>query len=132
MTGVKNYNIAAKKKGDELIFLRKIVPGGADQSYGIEVARLAGVPNKVISRARQILAELEAAGGPAPGPGAAAPEQAQVSLGDMGAGQVADRLRRVTVDTLTPIEALNLVVRAQADAVAPGGDGAIRPACSPP
>ena len=109
MTGVKNYNIAAKKKGDELIFLRKIVPGGADQSYGIEVARLAGVPNKVISRARQILAELEAAGGPAPGPGAAVPEQAQVSLGDMGAGQVADRLRRVTVDTLTPIEALNLV-----------------------
>ena len=108
MAGVRNYNIAAKKKGDELIFLRKIVPGGADQSYGIEVAKLAGVPGKVISRARQILAELEAAGGPAPVP-AAPPEEGQVSLGDMGARQAADRLRSVTVDTLTPIEALNLV-----------------------
>ena len=50
--GVKNYNIAAKKRGDDLIFLRKIVRGGADQSYGIEVAKLAGVPDRVIQRAR--------------------------------------------------------------------------------
>ena len=63
--GVKNYNIAAKKKRDDILFLRKIVRGGADQSYGIEVAKLAGVPEPVLRRARKILEELEA-GGPAP------------------------------------------------------------------
>ena len=56
---MKNYNIAAKKRRDDLIFLRKIVRGGADQSYGIEVAKLAGVPDRVIRRARTILEELE-------------------------------------------------------------------------
>ena len=60
LSGVKNYNIAAKKRGNDLIFLRKIVRGGADQSYGIEVAKLAGVPDRVIKRARAILEELEA------------------------------------------------------------------------
>ena len=60
--GVKNYNIAAKKRGNDLIFLRKIVRGGADQSYGIEVAKLAGVPDRVIKRARAILEELESGG----------------------------------------------------------------------
>ena len=60
---MKNYNIAIKKRGDELIFLRKIVPGGADRSYGIEVAKLAGLPNEVVSRARTIiLKELEQGG----------------------------------------------------------------------
>ena len=64
--GVKNYNVAAKKRKDDVIFLRKIVPGPADQSYGIEVAGLAGVPSRVIDRARDILSELEAEGCPAP------------------------------------------------------------------
>lgn len=59
LSGVKNYNIAAKQKGDEVIFLRKILPGGADQSYGIQVAKLAGVPDDVIARAHDILEELE-------------------------------------------------------------------------
>ena len=59
IAGVKNYNIAAKKKKGEVIFLRKIVRGGADQSYGIEVAKLAGVPDRVVRRAREILEELE-------------------------------------------------------------------------
>ncbi|MEG1858426.1 MAG: DNA mismatch repair protein MutS, partial [Pseudoflavonifractor sp.] len=88
--------------------LRKIVRGGADQSYGIEVAKLAGVPDRVIARARDILAELEAGGLPAP---AAAPLPAadQISLGDMGAAEAAERLRRVDVNTLTPIEAMNLI-----------------------
>ena len=57
--GVKNYNIAVKKRGDDITFLRRIVRGGADDSFGIEVAKLAGVPDKVVSRAKQILAELE-------------------------------------------------------------------------
>lgn len=59
IAGVKNYNIAAKKKKGDVIFLRKIVRGGADQSYGIEVAKLAGVPDRVVRRAREILEELE-------------------------------------------------------------------------
>jgi len=57
--GVKNYNITAKEYQDKIIFLRKVVPGSADQSYGIQVAKLAGIPQKVISRAQEILEELE-------------------------------------------------------------------------
>ena len=107
--GVKNYNIAAKKRRDDIIFLRKIVPGGADQSYGIEGAKLAGVPERVIHRARDILSELESQGAaPPPSPAAGAGGE-QVSLLDMGAGQVAERLRQVDVNTLTPIEAMNLL-----------------------
>ena len=106
--GVKNYNIAAKKKGDDILFLRKIVRGGADQSYGIEVAKLAGVPNKVISRARQILTELEAGGLAAPA-APATPVSDQVSLTDMGGSEVTRRLQMVDLNTLTPIEAMNLL-----------------------
>ena len=59
LPNVKNYNIAVKKRGDQMIFLRKIVPGAADDSYGVEVAKLAGLPTPVINRAREILEELE-------------------------------------------------------------------------
>ena len=106
--GVKNYNIAAKKKGDDILFLRKIVPGGADQSYGIEVAKLAGVPDRVITRARHILKELEAGGVQAP-QAPAAPATGQMSLLDMGGGEVVRRLQGVDLNTLTPIEAMNLL-----------------------
>ena len=106
--GVKNYSIAAKKKGDDILFLRKIVRGGADQSYGIEVAKLAGVPDKVISRARQILKELEAGGVQTPQTPAAPPSE-QVSLLDMGGNEVVRRLQEADLNTLTPIEAMNLL-----------------------
>ena len=106
--GVKNFNVAAKKRKDDVIFLRKIVPGPADQSYGIEVASLAGVPDRVIRRSREILSELEQQGCPAPAP-VQSPSDGQVSFLDMGASQVSQRLRQVNIDTLTPIEALNLV-----------------------
>ena len=109
LPGVKNYNVAAKKRKDDVIFLRKIVPGPADQSYGIEVASLAGVPGRVIDRARDILEELEAQGAPAPAPVRPREEDGQVSFLDMGAGEVAQRLRQVDIDTLTPIEAMNLL-----------------------
>ena len=59
LDGVKNYSIAVKKRGDDITFLRRIVPGGADDSYGIEVAKLAGIPQSVISRAKEILKDLE-------------------------------------------------------------------------
>ncbi len=107
--GVKNYNIAAKKKKDDILFLRKIVRGGADQSYGIEVAKLAGVPDRVIQRSRQILAELEAGQAVPAAPAPAPSDSGQVSLLDMGAAEVAERLRRTDVNVLTPIEAMNLL-----------------------
>lgn len=106
--GVKNYNIAAKKRKDDIVFLRKIVRGGADQSYGVEVAKLAGVPDKVVRRAKEILEELEREGGRAPAP-AGPGLQEQLSLTEMGAAEVAERLRRTAVETLTPIEAMNLL-----------------------
>lgn len=107
LPNVKNYNIAVKKRGDQMIFLRKIVPGATDDSYGIEVAKLAGLPSAVITRAREILAELES--GTPPTPGARPPKQAddQVSMLDLSAQQVADALKTITVETLTPIEAMN-------------------------
>jgi len=108
LDGVKNYNIAAKKRGNDVVFLRKIVPGGADQSYGIEVAGLAGVPDKVIDRARAILKELEAQGWVAARPAQASAAD-QISMGDLNAAAVAEILRKTAVETMTPIEAMNLL-----------------------
>lgn len=107
LPGVKNFNIAARKKKDEIIFLRKIVPGGADQSYGIEVAGLAGLPPKLIRRAREILQELESQQDAPRRP--AAREAKQVSLTALGEEEVLDILRSTTVESLTPIQAMNLL-----------------------
>ena len=106
LPNVKNYNIAVKKRGDQMLFLRKIVPGATDDSYGIEVAKLAGLPNSVITRAREILAELEAEG-PQYVPVPRKQEDDQVSLLDLSANRVCDALKTVQVETLTPIEAMN-------------------------
>jgi len=116
LKGVKNYNIAVKKRGGEIIFLRKIVPGGTDQSYGIEVARLAGLPEGLIKRAGEILQSLESGGLSAPvndraGKADRQENDAQMSLLDMSANEIVEILRNVEPDTLTPIEALNLVYR---------------------
>ena len=89
-----------------MIFLRKIVPGATDDSYGIEVAKLAGLPNSVIVRAREILAELEAEGPQAVVVSRNEPDE-QVSMLDLTANQVCDALRKLEVETLTPIEAMN-------------------------
>ena len=108
--GIKNYNIAVKKHGDDITFLRKIVPGGADDSYGIEVAKLAGIPNPVIRRAKRILKDLEASS-----PDIVMNElneeeqEEQVSLLDVQSDAVGERLRQVNIDTMTPLEALNLL-----------------------
>ncbi len=116
LDGVKNYNITAKKQGGSLIFLRKIVPGSADDSYGIEVAKLAGVPDTVVKKAKQYLAELESGGAaPAPVP-TAAPEQGQVSMLDVAGGELARRLRDLDVNTITPLEALNLLYQLKQEA----------------
>ena len=104
--GIKNYNIAVKKRGDNITFLRKIVRGGADDSYGIEVAGLAGVPNPVIKRAKRILADLESNTPKVEVHAVADSEPAQVSLMDLGTNAVADRLRSMQIETMTPIEAM--------------------------
>ncbi len=106
LPNVKNYNIAVKKRGDKMIFLRKIVPGATDDSYGIEVAKLAGIPNGVINRARQILKELESEDGRRPVVNTA-PQDDQLSMLDLRAQQVSDALAALNVETLTPIEAMN-------------------------
>lgn len=113
ISGVKNYHIAAKKRGDDIIFLRKIVPGSADDSYGIEVAKLAGVPAAVVRRAKAVLEAIEA--GEHPSPGSTRPARSveaptdQLSLTDMGGSRVAERLQNTDLNTLTPLEAMNLL-----------------------
>ncbi len=108
-TTIRNLNTSVKKRGDDVIFLRKIVPGGADRSYGIEVARLAGVPETVIKRSRSILSELESGGAPLPPVQAAQVEDEQISFGSMAESRIADKLRSLDLNTLTPIEAMNLL-----------------------
>ena len=106
LPGVKNYSISIKKRGDELIFLRKIVPGGADRSYGIEVAKLAGLPNEVVKRANVILKELEQGGAYQAKP---REETEQVSLDAIGEAEVLAAIRRAQPDTVSPIEAMQLL-----------------------
>lgn len=108
--GVKNYNIAVKKHGDEITFLRRIVRGGADDSFGIEVAKLAGVPEPVIRRAKKILKEMESEG-------AAEPKRARVEESDGDGGQltmvpvaqteILETLKNLDPNVLSPIEAMN-------------------------
>ncbi len=106
LPNVKNYNIAVKKRGDKMIFLRKIVPGATDDSFGIEVAKLAGIPNSVINRAREILSELETEG-VAPVKVVHSEPEDQISMLDLTSQQVCSALQSINVETLTPIEAMN-------------------------
>lgn len=111
LDGVKNYNIAVKKRGESITFLRKIVPGGADESYGIEVAALAGVPDRVIKRAREILNSIEKNDGTGVkinvrGKKAEEPSP-QLDFADTGSMELARELKNLDATTLTPIEAMN-------------------------
>ena len=108
--GIKNYNIAVKKRGDDITFLRRIVRGPADDSYGIEVAKLAGVPDPVVNRAKEILRQIEnddlpAAHTPAL-PAQPAEETGQLSLMAAQDNELIQKLKDMDVNTLTPIEAL--------------------------
>ena len=111
--GVKNYNIAVKKRGDDITFLRRIVRGGADGSYGIEVAKLAGVPKPVVDRAKKVLKEIEESGlvlvrerEPST---AAEPEAGQISFGQNSSNEIVEKLKVLDVNTLTPIEAMGVL-----------------------
>ena len=107
LPNVKNYNIAVKKRGDKMIFLRKIVPGATDDSYGVDVANLAGLPSSVITRARQILKELESQNPERTVAHKVTEPEDQISMMDLSSQQVTDALRAINVETLTPIEAMN-------------------------
>ncbi len=110
--GIVNYNIAAKKRGDSITFLRKIVRGGTDDSYGIEVAKLAGVPNEVVKRAKEILKEIEGGGVTRivrERRGDDAEPDIFASIIASRDSEVADKIRSVDLNTLTPIEAMNFL-----------------------
>ena len=107
LQGIRNYNIAVKKRGDDIIFLRRIVRGGADDSYGIEVARLGGIPKPVIERAKQILKQTLESGivtyKTAPS------DTAQLPLEMQGATDILRELQALDVNTLTPIESMSIL-----------------------
>ncbi|MBQ8840710.1 MAG: DNA mismatch repair protein MutS [Clostridia bacterium] len=108
--GIVNYNIAAKKRGDDITFLRKIVKGPTDDSYGIEVAKLAGVPNEVVKRAKAILAEMVETGvaKPVKVKSSVQPELS-LSFEDMATYEAADKIKKLDLNTITPIEAMNFI-----------------------
>ena len=108
--GVRNYNITAKKQGDNLVFLRKIVPGAADDSYGIEVAKLAGIPDAVIIRAKKNLKELIGQAATV-GDGKKAEDVPQISLQDIAADEIRQKIEAADINSMTPIEALNFLSR---------------------
>ena len=117
LSGVKNYHVAVKETGSGIVFLRKVEPGAADRSYGIEVAKLAGLPNEVIARAREVLAEHESAERLATGhlsPGAR-PPATQLTIFTPISQPVLEKLREVDLNRLTPLEALNLLAELKKD-----------------
>ena len=123
--GVNNYCIAVKEKGDDIVFLRKIVKGGADKSYGIQVAKLAGVPDSVISRAKELVEELSDADITAAVKDLTAPKKkqkimydqvdmAQMSLFDtVQDNDIVDEIRDLDMTHLTPMEAMNILYNLQ-------------------
>jgi DNA mismatch repair protein MutS len=109
--GVRNYRVAVKEEGDRIIFLRKIVPGGTDRSYGLQVARLAGIPEDVLRRAQEVLHQLEQEDlGRKIGPTREAVEAVgaaiQLQLFDAAPDPEIEEIRKLDVDSLSPIEAL--------------------------
>ena len=114
LEGVKNYSIAVKEKGEDVIFLRKIVPGGTDESYGVHVAKLAGVPQVVTKRANEILRSLERKS--ILGEKNQEKENKQVATGQLDLynyklAEIAHEIDKIDINELTPIEALNQIVK---------------------
>ena len=110
--GTKNYHITVKERGEDIIFLRKIVEGGTDESYGIHVAKLAGVPKEVTNRANEILFKLEKKNimnGKAETKSEKAENAGQLSMYNYKLAEIASELDGVHLDSITPIEALNIL-----------------------
>jgi len=123
LTGVKNMNVAVKESGEAIVFLRRLVEGGADRSYGIQVARLAGLPPAIISRAMELLAELEGAhsgggvglGQRSEGRPLTSPPREQLSL-FTAEDPLVTRIRKLELESMTPLEALNILERLRGEA----------------
>ncbi len=115
--GVVNYRITAKELGDDVVFLRKVVPGGTDKSYGVTVAAHAGLPNHVIARARQIMARLETNTEKSGSIGSTILDKRknggnkQIGIGDIGSIEIVEEIRAIDVLSLSPIEALNVLFK---------------------
>ena len=112
--GVKNYCIAVKEKGEDVIFLRKIIRGGADESYGVHVAKLAGIPNNVTTRANEILKTLKKnnfSNKSEKEPKKAYAMQNQFDLFNYKLGEIASEIDKININELTPIEALNTLMK---------------------
>lgn len=109
LDGVKNYNIAVKKRGDDITFLRRIVRGGADDSYGVEVAKLSGIPNPVIERAKEILKTLETENISTAPKFSSDETDMQMTFELHGAKQLLEELKLLDVNTLTPIECMTVL-----------------------
>ena len=113
LPGVVNYRVTAKEQGDEVIFLRKVVPGGEDRSYGVAVAKLAGLPNHVVARARQILARLEVDDIQKGSIGKSILDNSknagnrQISMMDFQPMELVEEIAALDVVSMTPIDALN-------------------------
>jgi DNA mismatch repair protein MutS len=114
LSGVKNYHVSVKETGGSVVFLRRVEPGAADRSYGIEVAKLAGLPNEVVVRAREVLAEHESSehrlsGHLTPGSSTDPERPTQLTIFTPLSQPVLEKLREVDLNRLTPLEALNLL-----------------------
>lgn len=113
LSGVKNYSVAVKERGKDIVFLRRIVPGGTDRSYGVHVARLAGLPKKVLDRAEEFLQEYDSE------QGQAAPVQQAESdnfMGSLFTSAITEQLLSIDVMSMTPIEAMNMLYKLQDEA----------------
>ncbi len=117
MEGVKNYSVAVKERGNDIVFLRRIVRGGSDKSYGVHVARLAGLPKKVLERANDFLKEYDSSGTQQ----VQAAPQADSGMGSLFGCALQQRLAAMDVMSMTPIEAMNTLYKLQEEAKREGG-----------
>ena len=113
LSGVKNYSVAVKERGKDIVFLRRIVPGGTDRSYGVHVARLAGLPKKVLDRAEEFLQEYDSEKGQ-PAPQVAA--EPELGMGSLFTSAITEQLLSIDVMSMTPIEAMNMLYKLQDEA----------------
>ena len=114
LSGVKNYSVAVKERGKDIVFLRRIVPGGTDRSYGVHVARLAGLPKKVLDRAEEFLEEYDSEKAQAAPVAAAEPDM--LGMGSLFTSAITEQLLSIDVMSMTPIEAMNMLYKLQDEA----------------
>lgn len=122
--GIKNFSVAVKEKGNEVVFLRRIVPGGTDRSYGVHVAQLAGLPKKVVARADELLEAYvqDATGGQfSPVNQAPVPQGANEQEVSLFGNALAEEIKKLDIMTMTPLEALNTLYKLQEEAKKEGG-----------